>query len=247
VSPDGALAVADVGLSAVLLFDEAGTPRVVEVPDGVREPEAVGWTPEGVLVIADTWGQRVLLLRPDSGAAAPLPVPDGGWFGPRGVAVSPGGRLAVSDTGNKRVVLFSPGAEQVEIRGGPGEAPGGLVEPGGLAFLDEQRLLVCDTGNRRFQVLGGPGSSPVVVPLPGSWGDFYSRPQVAVLSPGRWLASDTPSAALVEVVDGSVRRHELEDEGIEPTGVAVGDGHLWLADRRGRVWQLELGDDGSAP
>lgn len=240
VASDGTLAVADVGLSAVVLFDPAGVPRVVEVPGGLQQPEAVAWTPEGVLVIADTWGQRVVLLRTDTGAAAPLPEPEGGWFGPRGVAVSSGGRLAVSDTGNKRVVVFARGAVRFEIWGSAGAAPGELVEPGGLTFLDEERLLVCDTGNRRLQVLSAAGAPPVVVPLPGTWADFYSRPQVVALGPDRWLASDPPSGALVEVVGGEVRRHDLLGEGVEPTGLAALGSELWFADRRGRVWHLQL-------
>jgi hypothetical protein len=81
----------------------------------------------------------------------------------------------------------------------------------------------------------------VVVPLPGTWTDFYSRPQVVALAPDRWLASDPPSAALVEVVVGKLRRHDLRGEGIEPTGLATLGSSLWVADRRGRVWQLELG------
>lgn len=240
VTPEGTLAVADVGLSAVVLFEPDGTHRVVEVPDGLQQPEAVAWTPEGVLVIADTWGQRVVLLRLDTGGLAPLPEPEGGWYGPRGLAVSPRGRLAVSDTGNKRVVLISPGATRMEIWGSPGGGPGELVEPVGLAFLDEERLLVCDTGNRRLQVLTGPQVTSVAVPLPGTWTDFYSRPQVAVLAPDRWLASDTPAGGLVEVVGGEVRRHELRGDEIEPTGLAVQGSTLWLGDRRGWVWQLEL-------
>jgi len=240
VAADGTLAVADVGLSAVVLFDPAGVPRVVEVPGGLKQPEAVAWTPDGVLVVSDTWGHRVLLLRPDTGAVAPLPEPEGGWFGPRGVAVSTGGRLAVSDTGNKRLVLFAPGATRLETWGSAGAAPGELVEPGGLAFLGEVRVLVCDTGNRRLQVLGDAGAAPVVLPLPGTWADFYSRPQVAVLGPDRWLASDPPSGALVEVAGRDVRRHDLRLDGVEPTGLAVSGSDFYLADRRGWVWHLHL-------
>ena len=61
----------------------------------------------------------------------------------------------------------------------------------------------------------------MVVPLPGTWGDFYSRPQVAVLGPELWVASDTPGGALWVIEERVPRRVTLADQGIAPTGVAA--------------------------
>ena len=163
----------------------------------------MAWTPDGVVVVADTWNHRVLLYNPASGAARPLPAPDDGWYGPRSVAVAPDGTVAVSDTGHKRVALisFARGAPSITTIGREGSAPGEFVEPVGLTWLDNQRLLVCDTGNRRLQVVDRAGR-PLVVPLPDAWSDFYSRPQLVALDDDRWLVTDVPAQSLWLVARG---------------------------------------------
>jgi hypothetical protein len=105
-------------------------------------------------------------------------------------------------------------------------------------WLDNRRLLVCDTGNRRLQVLDRSGSPLDVVPLERAWADFYSRPQIVVLSDGRWLVSDIPSRCLW-LVDGSeVVQIDLGAEGIVPTGLAVDGERVLIADFNARVWVL---------
>jgi len=242
VGPDGTLAVADVGLGEVVLFGADGRMLETKVPESLNQPEAVAWTPKGVLVIADTWNHRVLLFNPATGSVRPLPEPEGGWFGPRALAVAANGTLAVADTGHKRIILATPSGEtlRLEIIGREGSGPGELVEPVGLAWLDTDRLLVADTGNHRLQVFDRRGRVIEEVTLPGSWSDFYSRPQTAVLGEGRWLATDTPASALWLVEDGRERRIELAGAGIAPTGLARSDGRLYLADAGGRVWVFDL-------
>jgi sugar lactone lactonase YvrE len=193
-------------------------------------------------VVADTWHHRVLLVDTASGAARPLPEPEGGWYGPRAVAVAPDGTIAVTDTGHKRVVLFSAagGAPRAAAIGRAGAAPGELEEPVGLAWLDNGRLLVCDTANRRLQVLDREGSPRAVVELPEAWPDFYSRPQALALDPERWLVTDAPARALWLVEGGSARRIELGPEGITPGGLARSGDTLFVADLGGRVWALDL-------
>lgn len=243
VAADGTLAVADAAAGEILFFAADGTLLELRVAESLNQPEGVAWTPDGVLVVADTWNHRVLLFNPKTAAARPLPDPDQGWYGPRAVAVAPDGTVAVADTGHKRVVLFSfaGGEPRTAIVGREGAAPGELSEPVGLAWLDNRRLLVCDTGNRRLQVLDREGRALAVVPLPGAWSDFYSRPQAVVLDPGRWLVTDVPGRALWLVEDGAPRRLELGPEGITPSGLAVGPGRLFLTDLQGRVWALLLG------
>ncbi|MGD9252362.1 MAG: TIGR03663 family protein [Holophagae bacterium] len=240
VSADGIIAVADGGAGDVMFFAEDGSVSELRVPESLNQPESVAWTPDGVLVIADTWNHRVLLFSPKGGVVRPVPVPDGGWFGPRAVAVAPDGAVAISDTGNKRIVLMTmaDGVPQLTTIGREGSAPGELVEPVGLVWLDNRRLLVCDTGNRRLQVLDRSGSSLEVVPLDRAWADFYSRPQVVVLSDGQWLVSDIPSRCLW-LVDGSeTRQIDLGAEGIVPTGLAVDGERVLIADLNARVWVL---------
>jgi uncharacterized protein (TIGR03663 family) len=242
VRDDGVVAVADVGGSAVLLFDRRGEPLQAALPGDLSQPEAVAWTPERMLVIADTWNHRVLLVDPESGAVRALPTPPEGWYGPRGLAVAPDGTVAVSDTGNKRLVLLSSrdGAAEVRVVGSGGTAPGFFVEPVGLAWLDRDRLLVCDTGNRRLQMVSRDGAAMRLVPLPGGWSEFYSRPQVAALGPRLWLASDTPAATLWLVRDGVPEPIDLGSDGIVPSGLAVDGSRLLVADVGGRIWVFDL-------
>jgi hypothetical protein len=242
VAPDGGLAVADVSLGDVAFFDPDGGLTELRIPEDLNQPEAVAWTPNGALVVADTWNHRVLAFDPTSGAARVLPEPEDGWYGPRAVAVASDGTIAVTDTGRKRVVLlgFKDGAPYLEIIGGEGSGPGELQEPVGVVWLDRRRLLVCDTANRRLQVFARSGDFVEEIALPGSWSDFYSRPQVVALEERRWLVTDVPARSLWLIDDGVAQKIDLSDAGIIPTGLALRGSILFMADQNGRVWVLDL-------
>jgi uncharacterized protein (TIGR03663 family) len=244
VSKDGELAVADPGLGEVIFFDAAQSLKEGGVSESLEQPEAVTWTPDGVLVIADTWNHRVLVYRPETNAVRPLPAPPDGWYGPRAVAVAEDGTVAVADTGHKRIVLISGGGEpKVVTIGREGSGPGELVEPVGVTWLDRRRLLVCDTGNRRLQVLDRGGRALAEVPLPEAWTDFYSRPQIIALAENRWLVTDTPAKSLWLVEDGVARQIDLTDADIAPSGLARDGDTLYVADVGGRMWAFELPAD----
>jgi sugar lactone lactonase YvrE len=242
VSTAGELAVADIILNEVLFFDEDLTADGGGLPEPLKQPEAVAWTPDGVLVIADTWNHRVLLYDRSSNKMRPLPAPADGWYGPRAVAVADDGTVAVADTGHKRVVLLSGGgsAPRVESIGGEGEGPGQLVEPVGVTWLDRQRLVVCDTGNRRLQVLDRRGRALEVVPMPDAWTDFYSRPQILALAEDHWLVTDVPAKSLWSVNDGVPTRIDLGEDGIVPSGLARHGDTLFVSDLGSRVWAFQL-------
>ncbi len=235
------LAVADTAASRVAFLDGEGRLANLAVPETLREPEDVAWAPGGVLVVADTWNHRVLLFNPADGKVRELPVPPGGWYGPRSVAVAPDGTLAVADTGNRRIVLYAPGARRSWTLGEAGSGRGQLQEPVGVAWQGDGELVVCDTGNHRIQVFGRDGSVRRVVELAGTWRDPYPRPQIAVLAPGFWVTSDWPAGRLVIVEDGVVHSVDLGAAGVAPTGVAWTGRELFLADASGRVWQLGRG------
>ncbi len=236
------LAVADAAFDRVLVMGREGEGAEPVPGLELAQPESVAWTGEGRLVVADTWNHRVLRVSADGTGLEELPVPEGGWYGPRGVAVGPDGSLVVSDTGNKRLVLFGPGGGAPRILGGGGDGPGELDEPVGVAWVDAASILVCDTGNRRLQVFSTGGEVLQVVDLPGAWTDYYSRPQAAVLGPRDWVVSDTPGGCLWRIRDGTVTRLPLDAEGIRPTGVAWDPATRTLAigDLSGRVWILEV-------
>jgi len=239
VSSDGELAVADAGLSEIVFFDADQSVKEGGLPESLKQPEAVAWTPNGVIVIADTWNHRVLMYNPQSKKSRPLPDPPEGWYGPRAVAVAEDGTVAVADTGHKRIVLISGGAK-IEIIGDEGSGPGQLVEPVGVTWLDRQRLLVCDTGNRRLQVLDRSGRALAVVPMPDAWIDFYSRPQILALAEDRWLATDTPAKSLWLVKDGVPQKIDLTEADIVPSGLALHGDTLYVSDLGSKVWAFEL-------
>jgi uncharacterized protein (TIGR03663 family) len=241
-SPGGGLAVADAGLGDVVFFAADGTVDEAEIPEELKQPEAVAWTPDGVAVIADTWNHRLLAFRPQSGAVRPLPAPEDGWYGPRAVAVASDGTMAVADTGHKRIVLISGGgrAPKAETIGREGTGPGELVEPVGVAWIDRRRLLVCDTGNRRLQVLDRSGRALAAVPLPGAWSDFYSRPQALILDHDRWLVTDIPAKGLWLVEGGEPRFIDLRQAGIVPSGLARHKDTLYVSDLEARVWAFTM-------
>ena len=244
MGPDGRLAVADSTGNDVIFFSAAGDILDERPPSELNQPESVAWTPDGVLVVADTWNHRVVLYNPASRAFRPLPEPEEGWYGPRSVTVAPDGTIAVADTGHKRVVLisFAGGAPRVETIGGEGSGPGQLVEPVGLAWLDNRRLLVCDTGNRRLQVLDRTGKQLSEVSLAEAWSDFYSRPQVLALGPARWLVTDVPAQGLWLVEGDRVRFIDLAEAGITPAGLARSENTLFVADLLTGVWAFHFAE-----
>jgi len=238
----GRLAVADAAFDRVLLMDADGGDAGPVAGIALVQPEGVAWTPEGKLVVADTWQHRVVVVSPRGGKAEELPVPEGGWYGPRGVAVGPDGAIVVSDTGNKRLVVYPAGGGGPSVLGRGGSGPAELDEPVGVAWRDAGSVIVCDTGNRRLQVLSTGGGVLETVELPEAWTDYYSRPQIAVLGPRDWVVTDTPGERLWRVRDGAVSSLPLHDEGIRPTGVAWDPATrtLVIGDLSGRVWVLEV-------
>jgi sugar lactone lactonase YvrE len=232
------LAVADVGLSQLVVFDRDG--RLVANDDlpPLNQPEDVAWVDDDRVVVADTWNHRVLEIELASGAVRELPSPNGGWYGPRSVAVDDRGRLAASDTGNKRVVVAGGVGDSWRVTNDQ------VIEPGGVEWTVDGDLLVCDTGNRRVRRLNPDGEVVADFPVEGGWTDFYSRPQVAMAPDGTVVVSDTPGRALWVLRDGTIQKVELEGAGIEPTGVAWSDDGRTLAvgDLTGRVWLLEVGN-----
>jgi sugar lactone lactonase YvrE len=236
------LAVADAALGRLFVVSSDDELEQVPVRTVLNQPEAVAWSAPNLLYVADTWNHRILRVDVNDGSFWALPIPKGGWYGPRSVAVSESGRLAVADTGNKRVVIFDPKTSHLTLIGKGGSSPGEFVEPGGVAWLNDSSFVVCDTGNHRVQVLDTAGKVRSVVLLPDAWSDFYSRPQIAVLGPHEWIATDTPGQALWRYRNGKVTRIDLSTAGIRPTGIAWDSRSRRLAvgDLSGKVWVLEV-------
>ncbi len=243
VGPEG-VAIADATLSTVLLLRPAGTLDREAFPGGWDQPESVAWLPDGRLAVADTWNHRLAVIRPGRPEVLTLQPPPDGWYGPRGVAVAPDGTIAVTDTGHRRVVLYDePGTAPRLLTPSDDRSP--LLEPVGIAWLPAGRLLVCDTGHHRLVVLSPDGGVERTVALPGGWPDFYSRPQVVVLGPERWLVTDPPRRSLWLVQDGRPVELTFPETDLVPAGLAWDRETqvLWLGDLGGRLWRLEVDGD----
>ncbi len=228
--------VADPVRSQVMAIGPGGLLDESYTATGLNQPEAVAWHPEGRLLIADTWNHRVLAVG-DDGSQLELGAPSGGWYGPRAIAVSEAGRVVVADTGHHRLVLFEPDLGEPRLLPGTVE----LLEPGGVAWIGESSLVVADTGHRRLVELdAGDGRLRREVALPDAWSDYYSRPQLAVLPSGAWVATDAPGGALWVV--GPDRPHRVVIPGLVPSGVALDDAgeRLMLGLLPGEVLILEV-------
>ena len=232
------LVAADPSLSRVVAFGINGEVDERYAVGGLEQPEAVAWHLGGVLLIADTWNHRVLAVGPD-GSQIVLPAPPEGWYGPRAIASSGGGRVVVSDTGHRRLVIYGPDLREPRVLSS-GSAEATLLEPGGVAWVGEGSVVVADTGHHRLVLLDvEDGRELRQVPLRDAWSDYYSRPQVAVLSTGEWVATDSPGAALWIVGESAPVR--LVIPGLTPAGVAVDpiSGRLAIGDLAGEIWLTE--------
>lgn len=73
------------------------------------------------------------------------------FFRPSGVAVDDDGRMYVLEMGNSRVQVFGPGGEYIRTLGGPGQGPGELELPAGIA-IGGDRVMVYDLNSRRLSL-----------------------------------------------------------------------------------------------
>lgn len=235
------LAVADTETSRIVMVDtEHGDTWFASI-ESLNKPEDVAWTDDDTLVIADTWNHRVLCVNLSDGRQQRLQPPRGGWYGPRSVAVSAGGKIAVADTGNKRLVWYEGPDDHPRVICAPPSGVG-LVEPGGIEWLEEHRLLVCDTGNRRVLVVDTDCRLLREIGMPDAWEKRSSRPQIAAIGHGRWIVSDSPGARLWLISSQEVRMIDLTGADLVPTGVEWSQPlrSLFVADLNGRVWMVEL-------
>lgn len=196
--PDGGAVVADAANHRLVRFDARGSatavwggPEASDAPGRFREPCGVAAAPDGGVYVADTWNHRVQHLGADGQVVAVWKTASPMW-GPRAVAVGPDGRVYVADTGNKRIVVFDPTGREVATIGRPGDGPGELVEPVGLAIDPETGTLwVADTGNRRVQAFDLDGRPRAQWRVPG-WESFQTEPYLAWRDGLVW-ASDAPA------------------------------------------------------
>ena len=162
-----------------------------EGPDALRFPDGIALSVEGLVFVADTGNDRVVVfdrggqrLRHFGSRGARA----GELRAPRGLAWD-GQRLAVADSGNRRVQLFDGEGSPLAVIDGAGEAR--MRRPLGVAFDESGRLWVTDADRSRVSVFEGDGT------LLADWGDqgwfpgLFSEPAGIATAVGLGFVADS--------------------------------------------------------
>lgn len=122
---------------------------------------------------------------------------DGALKAPEAAAYG-GGNLYVADTGNSRIAVFDADGKMLFSFGSPGDAPGQLDGPKGIAFGPDGRVYVSNTGASRVDVFNADGIYLYGFPTAKSDGVTRLNPAKLILSrSGDVLVSDPAKAILV--------------------------------------------------
>jgi DNA-binding beta-propeller fold protein YncE len=165
---------------------------------------------------------------------------DGNLVIPQGVAVS-NNVLAVADTGNNQVAVYAiamlPGGQPIRIgASGTNPAVEGLKLPGALTFVAPDEIIIADTQNQqldRYKYLGGAWTFqnsvwqfPGIVPSVGSIVDL------TLDGGGELLFLDATHRRILRltIATGTIALHYSDPTWVDPSGLAVGGGYLWVTD-----------------
>ena len=207
-------------------------------------PRGVAVSPKGLVIVADTGNDRVVVFDPAGAVVRTFGAKgsgDGELSQPGGVALLPDGRIAVADTGNARVAIFSFEGEWVGAIDGKAGEGSRLVSPTAVSpAVQGDGIWVVNNGKDQVlrlslddEVLGleigGKGSAE---------GHFREPRDVVQATSGTVWVTDNlnhrvqafdPSTAEVLVAFGA----EGSEPGqlVFPTGIAITDGgYIAVAD-----------------
>lgn len=124
----------------------------------------VGYRGRGGLAVTNrymyvTSSEENLVYRLDSPDGANRRIfvkSDAGLSSPEFIAAS-NVRVAVSSRHSHTVVVFDTEGSRLFVYGGPGDGPGQLSSPLGVAFVSNDRILVSDHENHRISVISSRG------------------------------------------------------------------------------------------
>lgn len=152
--------------------------RTPEVRNG--KPCGLGWSSDGLLMVADTHYFRILFYQPDGTLVEERTIGGRNGRGPgefgfvTDVVQDREGNYYVSEYGdNDRIQKFGPDGEFVTQWGSHGDGPGQFLRPQSLVLDDSGMLWVADACNHRIQVFSVSGDSPALVRM---WGTAGQEP-----------------------------------------------------------------------
>ena len=233
VATDGRVAAIEGIKARMVLFDPEGE-VILALDAGFKDPSAIVFDPEGLLVVLDSGEGDALVYVTLAGRVERRVGSAVGFYSPRGLDVASDGRLYVADTGGQRVVALAPdGQVLTQFRG-----RGILSQPTDIAIVPGDRLLVTDPGVPALYMLNAKYQILWEFPLASS--DTTVAAKVAV-SDEDWLVVSDPGGG--RVLRLSLEGHVLEEwtDLARPTGLTVAeDGTIYVAETGGnRISQLQ--------
>lgn len=227
--------------------------RTAEGPGDLHQPFALCRLPGGdvyALHMIDESGRTRLVRFSENGALAGEIGPFESGTGenaldaPAAIQADGQGNVLVLDMGTGRVKKFSPEGRLLATWGSPGDGPGQLDMPEGLA-LDAGRdlLYIADTGNSRVQKWGAGGRFLAIV------GSFDEPKGISLDAAGDLYVADGSGHRVLKLgSDGAVRLafgEEGQDPGrlYYPRAVRVNaQGDIFVADSvQGRIQKFNPG------
>ncbi|MBV9582205.1 MAG: hypothetical protein JO057_26780 [Chloroflexi bacterium] len=229
----GNVYVVDGKLNTLVKLDSAGHLLWTATPpsgsNGHQQLSAVGVAPdEGALVLDGETGV-ITHFDPDGQHSTNLEV-DAPTYHPRGLAVGPTGDIYLADTGDGRELHLSADGKQLGRIGGPDNASIGLAQPSGVGLTSQGDVVVADPASRQIFRFSASGATLDRWDFGG--GPTVNGPQVAVDAHDTIWVADTSAGRLEAFsVDGSPMGSYAPADGlVGPSGVAVGDGYVVVAE-----------------
>jgi DNA-binding beta-propeller fold protein YncE len=193
-------------------------------------PMAVAVTPDGTLFVADGKAKEVVRVR----AGVCQELGKGLFERPSGLAVLKG-RVYVADPPRHEVIALDLEGHELLRFGSRGVGQGQLNFPTNLYASNDESLYVIDALNFRIVEYAADGRFLNGFGQPGDGEGAFGRPKaMAVDTQGRLYVTDAQND--VVIVFGPDRSFEFAVEASQepkltmPAGIAVGDGHLYVAD-----------------
>jgi len=218
---------------------------------GISYPEGLGVSPNGRLLVADTWNDRILLCDDEGRPVAAFGKngqAKGELLRPRSVTTDGRGNIYVVDCWNQRVQKFSPEGRFMMTFGQQGaplgydEGPGKWVYPHSAAVDSNGNIYVSDFNNNRVHKFNAMGKFVMMWGIQGRQDGQFSHPSgLAIDKQDRLYVADLGNNRVqrftfnqkgAAVFDGKWGEQGADPGQFDrPYGVCVdGDGNLYVAD-----------------